>query len=90
MTVRIDTTSERSETVVSVSGRLEGVGVQELMRECHSIEGEFVLDLTGVRSAAPEGIVAIRELVSRSAALRGVSPFMRLLLAADPPGGASP
>jgi hypothetical protein len=86
MTVRIDTARERSETVVSVSGRLEGSGVHELMRECHSIEGELVLDLAGVRSATPEGINAIRELVSGSATLRGMSPFMRLLLADQPPG----
>jgi len=88
MTVRIDTASGRTETIVSVSGRLEGSGVAELMRACHLIEGEFVLDLTGVRSADPGGIDAIRELTSRSATLRGVSPFMRLLLEDQPPGGA--
>ena len=65
MTVRIDTAPERSKTIVSVSGRLEGAGVEELMRACHLIEGEFVLDLTGVRSADPGGIDAIRELTSR-------------------------
>ena len=87
MTVRIDTASGRTETIVSVSGRLEGAGVEELMRVCRSIGGEFVLDLTGVRSADPEGIDAIRELTSRSATLRGVSPFMRLLLEDQQPGG---
>ena len=80
MTVRIDTTSERSKTIVSVSGRLEGSGVRELMRACQLIEGEFVLDLTGVRSADPKGIDAIRKLAYGSARLRGASPFIRLLL----------
>ncbi len=81
MTVRIDTTSEDSKTIVSVAGRLEGLGVREFLRTCcNSVEDELVLDLTGLRSADSEGINAIRELVCRSAKLRGVSPFIRLLL----------
>ena len=80
MTVRIDTTSEGSKAVVSVAGRLEGLGVRELLRTCRSIAGEFVLDLTGLRSADPEGIEAIQKAVSGGAKLRGVSPFIRLLL----------
>ena len=64
-------------------GHLEGSGVQELMRACQLIEGEFVLDLTGVRSADPKGIDAIRKLVSGGAKLRGASPFIRLLLEAS-------
>ena len=88
MTIRIDTTLGITETIVSVSGRLEGAGVEELMRVCRSIGGEFVLDLTGVRSADPAGIDAIREMTLRSARLRGASPFMRLLLEDQPPGGA--
>ena len=83
MTVRIDTTSERSKPIVNVSGRLEDLGVQELIRACQLIEGEFVLDLTGVRSADPKGIDAIRKLVSGGAKLRGASPFIRLLLEPD-------
>ena len=83
MTVRIDTTWERSKPIVNVSGCLEDSGVQELMRACQLIEGEFVLDLTGVRSADPKGIDAIRKLVSGGAKLRGASPFIRLLLEPD-------
>ena len=80
MTMRIDTTSEGSKAVVSVAGRLEGPGVRELLRTCRSIAGEFVLDLAGLRSAYPEGIEAIQKAVSGGAKLRGVSPFIRLLL----------
>jgi hypothetical protein len=84
VTVRIDTTSEGSKTVLSVAGRLEGSGIGELLRACKSIGGVFMLDLTGVRSADPEGIEAIRKLVRGGAKLRGVSPFIRLLLDDQP------
>jgi len=88
MTVRIDTTSENSKTIVSVAGRLAGSGVHELLRTCHSTEGEFVLDVTGLRSADPEGIETIRNLVHEGRKLRGVSPFIRLLLDERPPSEA--
>jgi anti-anti-sigma regulatory factor len=84
VTLRIDTTSEGSKTIVSVAGRLEGSGVHELLRTRQSIEGGFVLDLTGLRSADPSGIEAIRKLVRRGAELREVSPFIRLLLDDQP------
>jgi hypothetical protein len=80
MMVRIDTSPEDSKTAVSVAGYLSGSGVGELLRTCHSIEGEIVLDLSGLRSADPEGIKAIRELVRGGAELREASPFIRLLL----------
>ena len=84
MTVRIDTTSEGSKAVVSVAGRLEGLGGRELLKTCRSIAGEFVLDLSGVLAADPEGIEAIHKAVSGGAELRGVSPFIRLLLDDQP------
>ncbi len=80
MTVRIDTSSEDSKTILSVAGRLAGLGVNEFLRTCNQVEDELVLDLTGLRSADSEGINAIRELVCKAARLRGVSPFIRLLL----------
>jgi hypothetical protein len=80
MTLRIETTSEGSMTVVSAAGGLEGLAVSELLKTCGSIESEIVLDLTGLYSIGPEGITAIRELVGGGAKLRGASPFIRLLL----------
>jgi anti-anti-sigma regulatory factor len=82
--VRIDTTLEDSKTIVSVAGRLAGLGVCEFLKICNSVEDELVLDLTGVRSADSEGISAIRELACKGAKLRGVSPFIRLLLEDQP------
>jgi len=67
-------------TVVSAAGSLAGPAVSELLRTCRSIGSEFVLDLTGLRSAGPDGVSAIRELICGGAKLRGASPFIRLLL----------
>ena len=88
MTLRVDTASEASTTVVCVAGRLEGEGMREFRKTCDSIEGEFVLDLSGLRSADSEGISAIRELVARGQKLKGLSPFIRFLLNPSPPTDA--
>ena len=88
MTLRVDTVSEASTTVVSVAGSLEGEGVREFLKTCDAVEGEFELDLTGLRSADSEGIDAIRKLVRAGRKLRGASPFIRLLLDNQPFEGA--
>ena len=80
MSVRIETTSEDSKTIVSVAGRLTSSATREFLRACRAIEGEFEVDLTSLRSADSEGIEAIRNLVRGGRELRGVSPFIRLLL----------
>jgi hypothetical protein len=84
MTLRVDTASEASTTVVSVAGRLKGREVREFLKSCDAIEGEFELDLTNLRSADSEGIEAIRELMRAGRKLRGASPFIRLLLGDQP------
>ena len=84
MSVRIETTSGDSKTIVSISGRLAGSAVREFLRACRAIEREFELDLTGLRSADSEGIEAIRKLVREGRKLRGASPFIRLLLDDQP------
>ena len=88
MTVRIETSAGEKKPTVSVAGRLEGLGVGELMRTCRSIVGELVLDLSGLRSADAEGIEAIQKLVQGGARLRGASPFIRLLLESEQHGNA--
>ena len=84
MSVRIETTSEDSKTIVSVAGRLAGSATSEFLRACREIEGEFEVDLTALRSVDSEGIEAIRNLVRGGRELRGVSTFIRLLLDDQP------
>ena len=80
MTVRIQTSVEGTKTTVSVAGRLEDRAINEFVKTCLSVEGELVLDFTGLRSANPQGIEAIHEMVRGGAKLHGASPFIRLLL----------
>jgi len=80
MTMRIETTTEGPEATVSLAGRLTVSEVGEVLKSCPSAEGQVVLDLTNLRSADTEGVKVIRELVSGGARLRGVPPFIRLLL----------
>ena len=84
MTLRIDSATAGSTTIITVSGRLAGKEVREFLRACRATEGEIELDLTGLRSADSEGIEAIRKLVREGRKLRGASPFIRLLLDDQP------
>jgi hypothetical protein len=86
MTVRIEISAGEKKPAVSIAGNLEGLGAGELVRTCRSIEGELVLDLSGLRSADAEGIDAIQKLVQGGATLRGASPFIRLLLKSEQHG----
>ena len=72
--------------MVTVAGRLEPSCLEELQKLCRSIEGPFTLDLSSLLSADAEGLAVLRELEAQGAELRGVSPFIRLLLANEQPG----
>jgi len=80
MEIRIDITSEGSETVVCIVGRLSGVAVAQLKKACDPIEGPFVLDLSNLLFADAAGIRAIRALGEKGAEVRKASPFIQLLL----------
>jgi anti-anti-sigma regulatory factor len=80
MEIRIDITSEGPETVVHIAGRLSGVAVAQLRKACDPIEGAFVLDLSNLLFADDAGIDVIHTIVEEGAEIRGVSPFIQLLL----------
>jgi hypothetical protein len=80
MEIRIDITSEVSETVVYIVGRLSGVAVAQLRKACDPIEGAFVLDLSNLLFADD-----VRTIDERGAEIHGASPFVKLLLD-DTPG----
>ena len=84
MEIRIDITSEGPETIVRVAGRLSGVMVAQFREACDSIEGAFVVDLSNLLFADDAGIDTISAIVDKGAEVRGVSPFIQLLLDGTP------
>jgi anti-anti-sigma regulatory factor len=85
MEIRIDITSEGSETVVYIVGRLSGAAVSQLRKACDPIDGAFILDLSNLLIADDAGIDVIHTIVEEGAEIRGASPFVKLLLD-DTPG----
>ena len=59
MECRIESKSDASRTVVTITGRLSGQVTEELRGVRRSIEGAVILDLAGLVSADDEGVEAI-------------------------------
>ncbi len=86
MECRIESKSEASRTVVTITGRLSGQAIEELRELRRSIEGVVILDLSSLSSAADDGVEAIRALSLAGDEIRGASPFVLLLLQDDTRG----
>jgi hypothetical protein len=85
MDVRIEKQTAVEVTIILISGELKGQGIFELDRICHETEGALSLDLGNLRSVGEEGILLLRTLVARGAALTGVNPYLGLLLEVESP-----
>jgi hypothetical protein len=80
MLVRITKRSEGSLTVVTIDGSLGRQGVAELEQLCKGVPSPLALDLTYLRWADAAGIALLNTLADAGAQLRGVSPYIALLL----------
>jgi ABC-type transporter Mla MlaB component len=80
VSIRIEVTGQNEATTVSVAGWLDGDAVDELSRACREIEGPVTLELSELLTADAAGIELLRELRERGAGLRGLSPYLRLLM----------
>ena len=80
MLVRITQHSEDSLTVVTIHGSLRREGVAELERLCQGVPPPLALDLTYLRWVDAAGITLLNTLADAGAQLRGVSPYIALLL----------
>jgi anti-anti-sigma regulatory factor len=87
VTIRIDVTGQHGRTVVVVAGRLQGGAVDELSRACREIRGPVTLDLTELRAADEAGIGLLRALQTTGAEIRGLSPYLQLLMDEEPSSG---
>ena len=77
---RISSSTSGDEVLIRVEGALDGEGAEALRRECRSAAAPARLDLSGLRSADPDGIEALRSLAAEGAKLTGASPYIRDLL----------
>jgi ABC-type transporter Mla MlaB component len=80
MSVRIDTASEGTRTIVRIAGELAEGGVEELLKVCRSLENVIALDVSELHSADSEGLATLQTLIRRGAEVRGESPYIRMLL----------
>lgn len=80
MVVRITKTNCRNRTVLKVDGLLQAADVAALNGEWASARAPVTLELAELQSADFQGVEAIHQLVSQGARLRGLSPYLELLL----------
>ncbi len=80
MAVRITKALDSETTVLHVAGRLTLESAGLLAEEFQTVDGPVALDLSGLRSADPDGVAIILKIASSGAALLGASPYIELLL----------
>ena len=80
MELRLRVSGDGDSTIVNVDGRLAVETVRELQRLISGVAAPIVLDLRNLLSLDDAGVVALRELTSRGVALRGMSPYVALLM----------
>jgi hypothetical protein len=80
MRLRITTTKDGQMSIIQIDGQLVGVGVLELERECRAAGLPMALDLSNLRWADSDGVRLIKTFVDKGAQLRGMSPYVEMLL----------
>jgi hypothetical protein len=80
MLQRITQQHEGALTVIAIDGHLAGNGVAELRRLCQGVTAPRALDLTYLQRLDAEGITLLNALADAEAQLRGVLPYIALLL----------
>ena len=80
MLLRITQTTEGRTTVITIAGQLVGDGVAEMARVAQAARVPLALDLTHLQQADADGIALLNALADAGALLRGVSPYIALLL----------
>jgi len=84
MTIYIDVSSEGTEVVVYLAGRLTGDATKQLTDTCDSVKSGYVLDLSKLLFADDTGVDTIRVITEQGAKIRGASQFIQLLLNETP------
>ena len=77
---RITSVSGEDETIIRLEGRLSAKRIEDLKKAVQAEPGTVLLDLSDLRSADAEGVLALRSISAKGAKLIGASPFIRQLL----------
>jgi anti-anti-sigma regulatory factor len=80
MNVRITLSSKPADTVIRIVGKLHTEDIGELEREARGTAGALVLDVSELAFTDRAGAMFLNALVRGGAELRGVSPYLALLL----------
>ena len=80
MSIRITSQSDSCGTVLYIAGKLRGEDVGELEREIGGASSPLVLDVSELSSADTAGANALVALHRGGTQLRGMSPYLELLL----------
>jgi len=80
MGIRIEMETEGPVVVLHVAGQIAGPGITQLRDACERVEGNVVLDLSAMMFADNNGVELLRTLRKEGAAIRGASPFIKLLI----------
>ena len=80
MLLRITQQHEGPLTVIAIDGYLVREGVAELKRLCQGVTLPLALDLTYLQRVDAESLTFLNALADAGAQLRGVSPYIALLL----------
>ncbi len=85
MSVRITSLSESTGTVIHIAGKLRTEDIGELEREASDVTGPLILDVSDLASTDAAGAESLKTLADGGAELRGVSPYLALLLERNEP-----
>jgi hypothetical protein len=77
---RVHTEAGETVTTIRIEGKLTSADVPDVRAACGSANPPLRLDLSGLRTAAPDGIRALQSLSEAGAELHGPNPYINQLL----------
>ena len=84
MPIRVTKIAEASGTLVKVDGWFKAEDVEEFVHLLEQLAGDTALELSELQSADRAAVELLRELIASGVQLRGVSPYLDVLLKAEP------
>jgi hypothetical protein len=77
---RVHTEAGETVTTIRIEGKLTSADVPGVRAACESAKPPLRLDLSGLRTADPDGIRALQSLSEAGAELHGANPYIKQLL----------